>query len=290
MAPDRKQPSPPVAVTIAASDSSGGAGIQADLATFAAHGVYGATILTAGTAQSTRGVLAIEPFSTAFVTRQMDAVFTDLRPAAVKIGALYDAARVRAVARGLARYGARNVVLDPVLAATDGFPLLAARSARTLRASLFPLCDLVTPNLPEAEALSGIPIRDESDRRLAAGILADYGADAVLIKGGHGGGTKIRDLFFDGRRFRNLEHDRIRTRALHGTGCTLSAAIAANLALGSSMAEAVERAIRYLEQTLEAGMFPGRGSGVPGRFRPAPAIPSRATGSRATGRRTRRRP
>lgn len=290
MAPAQKRPSPPVAVTIAASDSSGGAGIQADLATFAAHGVYGGSILTAGTAQSTRGVLEVEPFSTAFVSRQMDAVFPDLRPSAVKIGMLHDAARVRTVAHGLERHRARNVVLDPVLATKGGFPLLAARAVSALRVSLFPLCGLVTPNLPEAETLSGIRIRDESDRRLAAGLLADFGADAVLIKGGHGDGSLLRDLFFDGRRFRNFEHARIRTRALHGTGCTLSAAIAANLALGSPMEEAVERAIQYLGRALEAGMFPGRGWGVPGRFRPAPAIPSRATGSRATGRRTRRRP
>ncbi|HEY6148521.1 MAG TPA: bifunctional hydroxymethylpyrimidine kinase/phosphomethylpyrimidine kinase [Thermoanaerobaculia bacterium] len=256
---------PPVALTIAASDSGGGAGIQADLATFAAHGVFGATVLTAGTAQNTRGVLAIEPFPAAFVLRQMDAVFPDLRPDAVKIGMLFDAARARAVGTGLRRHRARRVVLDPVLVAKGGEALYARGAIKALVA-LFELCDLVTPNLPEAEALAGIPIRDESDRRLAAGILADAGARAVLVKGGHGRGAVVSDLYFDGRRFREIRHPRIRTRATHGTGCTLSAAIAANLALGAAMEEAVERAIRYLERALRNGVFPGKGLGTPDRI------------------------
>ena len=277
---------PVVAVTIAASDSSGGAGIQADLATFAAHGVYGASVLTAATAQSTRGISATEILPPAFVTRQMDAVFSDLSPRAVKIGALGNASVVRAVARSLVRHQrlAARVVLDPVLAAKDGSALLAPAAIPALLASLFPLCDLVTPNLPEAEALAGIPIRDESDRRLAAGILADAGAKAVLVKGGHGRGPVVDDLLFDGRRFTNFKHRRIGTRAVHGTGCTLSAAIAANLALGGSLREAIESSTAYLEQTLERGMFTGRGRGVPGRFLPARVTPRRRTGRRASRR------
>ncbi len=255
---------PPVAVTIAASDSGGGAGVQADLATFAAHGVFGATVLTAGTAQNTRGVLAIETFSAAFVLRQMDAVFPDLRPDAVKIGMLFDASRARAVATGLRRHNARRVVLDPVLVAKGG-QALYARGGKNALLALFALCDLVTPNLPEAEVLAGIRIRDESDRRLAAGILADAGAPAVLVKGGHGRGAVVSDLYFDGRRFREIRHPRIRTRATHGTGCTLSAAIAANLALGAEMEEAVERAIAYLERALRKGIYPGKGRGTPDR-------------------------
>jgi hydroxymethylpyrimidine/phosphomethylpyrimidine kinase len=256
------RPRPPVAVTIAASDSGGGAGIQADLATFAAHGVFGATVLTAATAQNTRGVSGVEPLSPAFVLQQMDAVFPDLRPDAVKIGMLFDAARARAVAAGLRKHRARRVVLDPVLVAKGGHALYA-RGAKKALLALFELCDLVTPNLPEAEELAGIPIRNESDRRLAAGILADAGAPAVLVKGGHSRGAEVSDLYFDGRRFREIRHLRIRTKATHGTGCTLSAAIAANLALGASLEEAVERAIAYLDRALRNGLYPGKGWGTP---------------------------
>ena len=254
------------AVSIATSDSGGGAGIQADLLTFAAHGVYGATVLAAGTAQNSRSVTGIEPFSTRFLTRQIDAVFTDFRPAAVKIGMLYDAPRIRAVAAGLRRYEARNVVLDPVMVAKSGRRLLARAALASLRRHLLPLCDLVTPNLPEAEALSGIRIRGMADRRLAAGLIVDLGARAVLIKGGHGRGAVVRDLFFDGRFFTEFTAPRIRTRATHGTGCTLSSAIAANLALGRSLEEAIPRAIRYLRAGLARGLFPGSGFGVPDHF------------------------
>lgn len=307
MPPPRGKIHPVVAVTIAASDSSGGAGIQADLATFAAHGVYGASVVTAVTAQSTRGIVrgGVSTVAPGLVSLQMDAVFPDLRPRAVKIGALGSAAVVRAVARGLERHRRqlRNVVLDPVLASKDGALLLAESARGVLLRDLFPLCDLVTPNLPEAEALSGIAIRDESDRRRAASILADAGAGAVLIKGGHfegghfkGGhfkgarGATVVDLLFDGRRFIPFRHPRIGSRALHGTGCVLSSAIAANLALGAGLAESVERATVYIEGAIRRGVFPGRGRGVPGRFRsPAVALltPRRKTGTRA-GRRPRR--
>src|SRR4029453_14636159 len=149
---------------------------QADLLTFAAHRVYGATILAGGTAQNTVRVSAIEPFSTRFLARQIDAVFSDLRPAAVKIGMLFDGPRIRAVAAGLRRHHARNVVLDPVMVAKTGARLLTRASLGRLRADLLPLCDLVTPNIPEAEALAGIRIRRDSDRRLAAGVIAALGA------------------------------------------------------------------------------------------------------------------
>jgi hydroxymethylpyrimidine/phosphomethylpyrimidine kinase len=254
------------AVSIATSDSGGGSGIQADLLTFAAHGVYGATVLAAGTAQNSRVVTGIEPFSTRFLTRQIDAVFDDFHPAAVKIGMLYDAPRVRAVAAGLRRHRARNVVLDPVMVAKTGRRLLARTALASLRRHLLPLCDLVTPNLPEAEALSGIRIRGIGDRRLAAGLIVDMGARTALIKGGHGSGDRVRDLFFDGRFFTEFTAPRIRTRATHGTGCTLSSAIAANLALGRSLEEAILRAILYLRAGLARGLFPGKGFGVPDHF------------------------
>jgi hydroxymethylpyrimidine/phosphomethylpyrimidine kinase len=285
---------PAVAVTIAASDSSGGAGVQADLAVFAAHGVWGASVVTAVTAQSTRGISRTLVLPAEIVRGQIDAVFPDLAPAAVKIGALGDAAVVRAVAGGLRRHARssshRNVVLDPVLASKGGSPLLARGAERALLRDLFPLCDLVTPNRPEAEALAGIAIRDESDRRVAAGILADAGAGAVLVKGGHGPsrGGDVDDLFFDGRSFRNLRHPRVTGPALHGTGCVLSSAIVASLALGASLAEAVEAATRYLEEAMADAVFPGRGRGSP-RARPA-STPRTGTGRRASRTRRRRAP
>ncbi len=257
---------PVTALSIATSDSGGGAGIQADLLTFAAHGVHGTTALAAGTAQNSLGVSAIETFSARFLTRQIDAVFTDFHPRAVKIGMLFDAPRIRAVAAALQRHRARNVVLDPVMASKSGARLLSKSALSSLRRNLLPLCDLVTPNLPEAEALSEIRIRSGADRRLAAGLIAERGARAVLVKGGHGHGGSVRDLLFDGRFFTEFAAPRIRTRATHGTGCTLSSAIAANLALGLDLEDAVLRAIQYLRAGLARGRFPGTGWGVPDHF------------------------
>ena len=262
----RRQNRPVTAVTIAASDSGGGAGIQADLLTFAAHGVHGAVVLTAATAQNTSKITGVEPLSPDFIREQMDAVFPDLRPSAAKIGALYDAARVRAVASGLERHRVKNVVLDPVLAAKSGAGLLAPSAIRSLLEDLVPLCDLITPNLPEAEALAAVRIRSPADRREAARILASAGCRAVLIKGGHAKGDAVTDLLYDGLRFREITHARVRTRATHGTGCTLSSAIAANLALGRGLESSVRRAIRYLAAGLARGFFPGRGWGVPDHF------------------------
>jgi len=254
------------AVTIASSDSGGGAGVPADLLTFAAHGVHGAAVLVAVTAQDTSRIHAIEPLSTGIIHKQMDAVFGDLRPRAAKIGALYDAARIRAVVSGLTRHRAKNVVLDPVLVSKGGRRLLASSARAALVNSLFPLCDLVTPNLPEAEALSGIRIRSDADRREAARALAAKGAGAVLVKGGHSRGDEITDLLFDGRRFLEIPGRRRKTRATHGLGCTLSSAIAANLALGRGLEEAVRLGIEYLRVALARGIFPGRGWGTPGRI------------------------
>jgi hydroxymethylpyrimidine/phosphomethylpyrimidine kinase len=257
---------PVCAVTIAASDSGGGAGIQADLLTFAAHGVYGATVLVAVTAQNTRGIRGIERLSPSIIRDQMDAVFPDLRPSAVKIGALLDEKRVRAVAAGLRRHRAKNVVLDPVMVAKTGTRLLSTAAVKTLAGQLLPLCDLVTPNLPEAEALSGIRIRSDADRREAARAIAASGVGAVLIKGGHARGGSVCDLLYDGRRFREFVNPRISTRATHGTGCTLSSAIAANLALGRGLGDSVRRAILFLRAGLKRGIFPGRGWGTSGHF------------------------
>jgi len=257
---------PVSAVAIGTSDSGGGAGIQADLLTFAAHGVHATTVLAAATAQNTRRVGAIETFPAAFVRAQIDAVFEDFRPRAVKIGMLYDVPRIRAVAAGLRRWKASNVVLDPVMVAKSGARLLARPALARLKRDLFPLADVLTPNLPEAEVLSGMRIRTEADRRLAAGILADLGPRAVLITGGHGRGETLRDLLFDGRFFTTFSAPRVRTRATHGTGCTLASGIAANLALGRGLEDAIARAIAYLRAGLQRGAFPGRGVGVPDHF------------------------
>ncbi len=257
---------PVTALSIATSDSGGGAGIQADLLTFAAHGVHGTTALAAGTAQNSLGVWAIEIFSARFLAKQIDAVFADFHPSAVKIGMLFDAPRIRAVAAGLKRHRARNVVLDPVMVSKSGARLLSKAALESLRRHLLPLCDLVTPNLPEAEALAAIRVRSDADRRLAAGLIAELGARAVLIKGGHARGGTVRDLLFDGRFFTEFVAPRIRTRATHGTGCTLSAAIAANLALGRDLEEAVLCAIQYLRAGLARGRFPGKGWGIPDHF------------------------
>jgi hydroxymethylpyrimidine/phosphomethylpyrimidine kinase len=279
---------PPVAVTIAASDSGGGAGIQADLLTFAAHGVHGAAVLTAATAQNTVAVTGIEPLSPRFLQKQMDAVFGDLRPDAVKIGMLCDRPRIRAVAAGLRRWKPKNVVLDPVMVSKSGARLLSRAALATLKAELLPLCDLVTPNKPEAEALSGMPLSTESARRLAAGEIAELGARAVLIKGGHGRGSHVRDLLFDGRWFTVFDAPRLATRATHGTGCTLSSAIAANLALGRSLEESVLAAIVYLRAGLARGRYPGRGFGVPDHF-PSGAGTTSSKERSSTQRRYRRR-
>jgi len=240
--------------------------VAADLLTFAAHEVFGALVLTAVTAQNTKSVLAVEPVPAGMVEKQMDAVFPDLQPAAVKIGMLGGSSQVEAVARGLRRHRARRVVLDPVMVSKSGARLLSERGVEAVKRTLLPLCDLVTPNLPEAEALSGVRIRSLADRWLAAGVIADLGARAVLIKGGHGKGDIVRDLLFDGTTLTTFSARRIQTSSTHGTGCTLSSAIAANLAHGRGLHESVELAIAYLRAAWKKRFFPGRGFAVLDHF------------------------
>jgi hydroxymethylpyrimidine/phosphomethylpyrimidine kinase len=243
----------PVAVTIAGSDSGGGAGIQADLKTFSALGVYGASVITALTAQNTRGVAAVQAVPASFVTAQIDAVFADLAVAAVKIGMLGDAATVEAVASGLARHGARNVVLDPVMVATSGERLLAADAVAVLRTKLMPRAALVTPNLAEAAALLDEPeARDEDGMVRQARALRARGAAAVLIKGGHGGGAESTDILVTGSDVLRLAVPRIAARNTHGTGCTLASAIAAGLAKGDTLADAVRAAKAYVTGAIAA--------------------------------------
>jgi hydroxymethylpyrimidine/phosphomethylpyrimidine kinase len=251
----------PVAVTIAGSDSGGGAGVQADLKTFAALGVYGATVITALTAQNTKGVFAVHEVPADFITAQIDAVLSDLDVAAVKIGMLGNAAAIEAVAAGLARHGARNVVLDPVMAATSGERLLRADALEALL-KLIPRASVVTPNLPEAAALLGVPAaRDESEMLAQGQKLLELGVAAVLIKGGHGGGPDSVDLLVETAGSTRFSAPRVRTKNGHGTGCTLASAIAAGLAKGLLLGEAVGEAKAYIGSAIAAADRLDIGSG-----------------------------
>jgi hydroxymethylpyrimidine/phosphomethylpyrimidine kinase len=243
----------PIAVTIAGSDSSGGAGIQADLKTFSALGVYGASVVTALTAQNTKGVAAIHEVPPAFVTAQMDAVFSDLVAGAIKIGMLGNAAVITAVTDGLDRHRQTNVVLDPVIAATSGRRLLAPDAIEALRTQLLPRALVVTPNLPEAAALLGdTEAVDEVDMLRQADRLIALGAKAVLMKGGHASSPESTDLLVTGDASIRVIGERISTRNTHGTGCTLSAAIAAGLARGRGLTESVRDAKEYITSAIAA--------------------------------------
>jgi hydroxymethylpyrimidine/phosphomethylpyrimidine kinase len=237
----------PIAATIAGSDSGGGAGIQADLKTFAAFGVYGASVITALTAQNTKGVTAIQDVPADFITAQMDAVFSDLNVGAVKIGMLSQPPVITAVAAGLDRYSQTNVVLDPVMIAASGDRLLVPEAVEVLRRELIPRALVITPNLPEAAALLGATVAaSEGDMRDQAERLLALGPRAVLVKGGHGEGPESVDIFFDGAIELRLPAPRIATRNNHGTGCTLSSAIAAGLAKGLQLVEAIGEAKAYV--------------------------------------------
>lgn len=244
----------PIALTIAGSDSSGGAGIQADLKTFAAHQVYGASVIVALTAQNTRGVTGIHAVPADFVTAQLDAVFSDLDVAAVKIGMLATAELIETVAAGLIRHRARNIVLDPVMVAASGAKLLQDDAIDAIRRHLFPLATLVTPNLPEAAALLGTAMAETPDQIDAQAVaLQRLGAASVLIKGGHGAGATSTDLLLlAGGARQRLSAPRHPTRNTHGTGCTLSSAVASGLARGLALPEAVAEAKRYITAAIAA--------------------------------------
>ncbi|RMH11092.1 MAG: bifunctional hydroxymethylpyrimidine kinase/phosphomethylpyrimidine kinase [Gemmatimonadetes bacterium] len=255
--PDRAPP--PIALTIAGSDSGGGAGIQADLAAFRAFGVFGTTALTAVTAQNTLGVTAVQAVRPDVVRAQIDAVFADLPPRAVKTGMLADAAVARAVADALDAHAPPLLVVDPVMVATSGARLLEPAAEAVLAERLLPRAALVTPNLAEAEALLGEPVRDVGAMERAARALVELGAGAALVKGGHLEGARVVDVLFADGVVERLERARVPTRHTHGTGCTLSAAIAAALALGDPLRKAVERALDYTARAIAAA--PGLGGG-----------------------------
>jgi hydroxymethylpyrimidine/phosphomethylpyrimidine kinase len=243
----------PVALTIAGSDSSGGAGIQADLKTFAAFGVYGASAITALTAQNTSGVSGIDQVPAEFVTAQIDAVFSDLAVGAVKIGMVAQPAVIDAIVAGLKRWSPNHVVLDPVMVATSGDRLLATEAVDALRTRLIPLASVITPNLPEAAALLDEPVAtDEAAVEKQGQRLLAMGCRAVLIKGGHGEGPESIDYLIDSGGTIALAAPRVATKNTHGTGCSLSSAIAAGLAKGESMEAAVRNAKVWISAAIAA--------------------------------------
>ena len=251
-------PRPACALTIAGSDSGGGAGIQADLKTFAAHGVHGLSALAALTAQNTRAVTAIHAPPAAFLAAQLDALFGDFRIGATKIGMLATREVIESVALALERHVAVNLVLDPVMIASSGAALLEADAVDALRRLLLPRADVLTPNLPEAAALLGVPAIARGEMRAAAAALRALGPGNVLLKGGHLAGGDLLDVFYDGREYREFVHPRLDLEG-HGTGCTLSSAIAANLVLGCDVATACERACDYVHGALRGAYRPGLG-------------------------------
>jgi hydroxymethylpyrimidine/phosphomethylpyrimidine kinase len=247
----------PVALTIAGSDSGGGAGIQADLKTFHAFGVFGTSAITALTAQNTIGVRSVHAVPLQMVRDQVDAVAEDLAPKAVKSGMLATAALVVEVAELIERHGLRNYVLDPVMVASSGDRLLDEDAEGSVANRLVPMATLVTPNLDEARILTGLGVVGEAGQREAARALVEMGAGAALVKGGHGEGSELLDLFWDGEAERIWRRPRVVTRNTHGTGCTLSAGVAAGLALGRPLEDAVDRALDYVARAIAAA--PGLG-------------------------------
>ena len=242
-------------LTIAGSDSGGGAGIQADLKTFAAIGCYGMSVITALTAQNTQGVTAIHALPPSFAIEQMAAVFTDIGADAVKIGMLYSAELIEAISEALNKYRARNIVLDPVMVAQSGDKLLQDDAIQAIKDHLMPVADVVTPNLPEAEVLLGQKIEGFEDMQRAARSLAQFGSRSVLIKGGHLEGSISTDLLYltEEDRFVILEAERIASTNNHGTGCTLSSAIAAYMSKGDDIENAADKAKTFIHHAIRAG-------------------------------------
>ena len=246
------------ALTIAGSDSGAGAGIQADLKTFAALGVYGTSAITAITAQNTIGVTALLAVKPKLVGAQIDAIIADIGAHAVKTGMLANTAIIEIVAKKIRQHGLINIVVDPVMVATSGDLLIEKSAVAALRSKLIPLATIVTPNIPEAEVLAGMKLRGADEIREAAIRIVKMGAKAVLIKGGHLKGSAV-DLYYDGKKFVALNAPRIRSKNTHGTGCTLSAAIAAGLAQGQKLETAVTDAKRYITDALRHGYRIGSG-------------------------------
>ncbi len=250
-----------IALTIAGSDSGGGAGIQADLKTFHQFGVHGTSVIVALTAQNTVGVNGVYPIPPAFVEAQLTALAQDLPPHALKTGMLADAALTRTVADRIAEYGWSPYVVDPVMVSTSGHRLLTSDAESTVRERLLPLAALVTPNIDEAELLTGLSVRDEAAMQRAGEALLELGAAAALVKGAHLGRDELVDLLVTREGTRRFAHRRIETRSTHGTGCTLSAAITAGLALGHSLERSVEDALDFVHRAIATAPGLGKGHG-----------------------------
>ena len=257
---------PPTAMTIAGSDSGGGAGIQADLKTFAALGVYGTSALTAITAQNTLGVTGIHEVPTDVIAAQIQAIMSDIGANAVKTGMLSSTAIIETVAEEIKRHGVTRLVVDPVMVAKSGDRLLRDDAIEALRTSLLPLATIVTPNTHEAEVLTGLTVRTLEDTREAARRIVAMGARSVVVKGGHLSGTSAVDTFYDGRAFRELRGERFDTKNTHGTGCTFASAIAAGLARGVALEESVARAKKYVTEAIRASLDIGAGHGPLNHF------------------------
>ena len=248
------------ALTIAGSDSSGGAGIQADIKTMIANGVYAMSAITALTAQNTTGVTGIMDVTPEFLKEQLDNIFTDIRPDAVKIGMVSSGGIITAIVEKLKEYDAVNIVVDPVMVATSGAKLISDEAIEALKAELLPIASVITPNIPEAEVLSGMTIKNEDDMVAASRAINEKYGCAVLCKGGHSI-NDANDLLVDGESMRWFYGKRINNPNTHGTGCTLSSAIASNLAKGFSLEESVDRAKKYISGALAAMLDLGNGSG-----------------------------
>lgn len=249
------------ALTIAGSDSGGGAGIQADLKTFQELGVFGMSALTAITAQNTLGVQGVYPLPVEAVEQQIESVLSDIGTDAVKTGMLFSSEIIRTVAGKLEEHQIRHVVVDPVMVAKGGAPLLQEEAVEAVRRDLLPLAEVVTPNIPEAEVLTGMRIESESDAREAAQRIASWGARNVVIKGGHRDSHIASDLLYDGQHFANFSKERIDTRHTHGTGCTYAAAIAAELAKGNNITEAISTAKEFIHAAIVHPLGIGAGHG-----------------------------
>lgn len=257
-------------LTIAGSDSSGGAGIQADIKSFSANGVFGMSVITSVTAQNTAGVTDVEDLSPRIIESQIRAIFDDIKVDCVKIGMVSNKAAVDTIAsvlshiKGIVR-DFPPVVVDPVMVSTSGSRLLKEDAMEALVSRLIPLSDIVTPNIPEAEVLAGMDIDTVEDMKTAASKIKEFGAGYVLVKGGHLEGKAI-DILYDGDSYTEFSSDKIESTSTHGTGCTLSSAIAANLAKGCGMEEAVESAKRYVTGAIENGLDIGSGNGPTNHF------------------------
>lgn len=252
-------------LTIAGSDCSGGAGIQADLKTFSAHGLFGMSVVVSVVAENTKEVISVENISQKVIEDQMDAVFNDIFPEAVKIGMLSTPEVMKSVALKLKQYKPKNIVIDPVMYAKNGFPLMDRKNIEALIENIIPLADLLTPNIPEAEEITKSKIKTKEDMEKAAIEISKMGCKSVLIKGGHLEGDAL-DILYTNNKFYYFNNKRINTKNTHGTGCTLSSAIASNLALGDDISNAVKKGKDYVTLAIENSLNLGSGNGPTNHF------------------------